>query len=68
LVAAWVEFCFFCYEVEHLLERCGFRVVELFGNSDGSPLLNNSPEMIFVAEKYKDFTDGPWLPEASAGN
>lgn len=42
---------FFRYEVEHLLARCGFRVAELYGNFDRSPLTNDSPEMIFVAEK-----------------
>jgi SAM-dependent methyltransferase len=42
---------FFRYEVEHLLARCGFSVAELFGNFDRSPLQDNSPEMIFVAEK-----------------
>jgi SAM-dependent methyltransferase len=41
---------FFRYEVEHLLARSGFRVVELFGDFDGSPLKDDSPEMIFVAE------------------
>jgi SAM-dependent methyltransferase len=59
---------FFRYEVEHLLERCGFRLVELFGNYDGSPLSNDSPEMIFVAEKYENLTDEPRPPEAGAGN
>jgi len=42
---------FFRYEVEHLLARSGFRVVELFGNYDKSPLIDDSPDMIFVAEK-----------------
>jgi SAM-dependent methyltransferase len=42
---------FFRYEVEHLLELCGFRVVDLFGDHDGSAYSNDSPEMIFVAEK-----------------
>lgn len=42
---------FFRYEVEHLLARCGFRVANLYGNFDRSPLMNSSPEMIFVAEK-----------------
>ena len=42
---------FFRYEVEHLLARCGFRVVDLFGSFDGSPLTDASPEMIFLAEK-----------------
>jgi SAM-dependent methyltransferase len=41
----------FRYEMEHLLARCGFKVVDLFGNFDRSPLADNSPEMIFVAEK-----------------
>jgi SAM-dependent methyltransferase len=45
---------FFRFEIEHLLARCGFRVIELYGNFDRSPLVNDSPEMIFVAEKYKD--------------
>ncbi len=45
---------FFRYEVEHLLERCGFRVVDLYGNFDESPLMNDSPEMIFIAEKFKE--------------
>ena len=41
----------FRYEMEHLLARCGFRVSSLFGNFDKSPLADNSPEMIFIAEK-----------------
>jgi hypothetical protein len=45
---------FFRYEVEHLLARCGFRVVGLFGNYDRSPLTDRSPEMIYVAEKCED--------------
>ena len=42
---------FFRYEIEHLLHICGFRVVEIFGDYDGSPYSQNSPEMIFIAEK-----------------
>jgi hypothetical protein len=42
---------FFRYEVEHLFAQTGFRVTELFGDFDKSPLSNDSPEMIFVAEK-----------------
>ena len=45
---------FFRYEVEHLLELCGFRVVDLFGNFDRSPLSSDSPEMVFVAEKTRE--------------
>lgn len=42
---------FFRYELEHLLELCGFRVLDFFGNYDKSPYFDDSPEMIFVAEK-----------------
>lgn len=42
---------FFHYEFEHLLARASFRVAELFGRFDRSPLRDDSPEMIFVAEK-----------------
>ncbi|HEY4658434.1 MAG TPA: class I SAM-dependent methyltransferase [Gemmatimonadaceae bacterium] len=42
---------FFRYEMEHLLARGGFRVMDVFGDFDRSPLRDDSPEMIFVAEK-----------------
>ena len=42
---------FYRYEVEHLLELCGFAVVDLFGDFDHSAFSNDSPEMVFVAEK-----------------
>lgn len=42
---------FYRYEVEHLLALCGFRVAELYGNFDRSPFRDDSPEMVFVAEK-----------------
>jgi hypothetical protein len=47
---------FFRYEVEHLLARAGFKVTELYGKFDRSPLGDNSPEMIFVARKATDNT------------
>jgi SAM-dependent methyltransferase len=50
LVMAWTLRYFFRYEVEHLLARCGFRLEAVCGNFDGSPLVDNSPEMIFVAK------------------
>jgi SAM-dependent methyltransferase len=50
LVFAWTLRYFFRYEVEHLLARCGFRVTAVYGDFDRSPLLDSSPEMIFVAE------------------
>jgi SAM-dependent methyltransferase len=37
-------------EVEHLLARAGFRIAEIYGDVDRSPLVPDSPEMIFVAE------------------
>jgi SAM-dependent methyltransferase len=49
LVMAWTLRYFFRYEVEHLLARCGFRIEAVYGDFDGSPLGDESPEMIFVA-------------------
>lgn len=49
LVMAWTLRYFFRYEVEHLLARCGFRLDSVYGNFDGSPLRDDSPEMVFVA-------------------
>ncbi len=49
LVMAWSLRYFFRYEVEHLLARCGFRLAAVYGDFDGSPLADASPEMIFVA-------------------
>ncbi len=51
LVFAFTLRYFFRYEVEHLLARAGFRIAELFGDFDRSPLRDDSPEMLFVAEK-----------------
>lgn len=45
---------FFRYELVHLLERCGFKIIDLFGNFDKSPLHDKSPEMIFVVEKMAE--------------
>jgi SAM-dependent methyltransferase len=50
LVLAWTLRYFFRYEIEHLLARCGFRVEVEYGNFDRSPLGDDSPEMIFVAQ------------------
>lgn len=50
MVFAWTLRYFFRYEVEHLLARCGFRVSAVYGDFDRSPLVDTSPEMIFVAE------------------
>lgn len=51
LVQAFPFRYFFRYEVEHLLDLCGFKVLDLFGDYDRSEFANDSPEMIFVAEK-----------------
>ena len=50
LVFAWPLRYFFRYEVEHLLARCGFSVVAEYGNFDRTPIQDDSPEMILVAE------------------
>jgi SAM-dependent methyltransferase len=42
---------FFRYEVEHLLNLCGFEVAECFGDYDRSTYSDSSPKMIFVAKK-----------------
>jgi SAM-dependent methyltransferase len=39
------------YEIEHMLERCGFGLRMVYGNFDRSELTDSSPEMIFVAER-----------------
>ena len=37
------------YETLHLLERCGFEVVDLHGDFDGTPFDDESGEMVWVA-------------------
>ena len=37
------------WEMEHLLTRCGFRVIDLFGDFDRSPFDDTSSEMVWVA-------------------
>ena len=51
LVHAFTIRYFFRYVVEHLLQLCGFRVLGVFGKYDRSPLLDDSPDMLFLAEK-----------------
>lgn len=41
---------FWRHELEHLLGRSGFRVVSIYGNFDRTPLTDDSPEMIVIAE------------------
>ena len=51
LVQAFPFRYFFRYEVEHLLELCGFSTIDVFGDFDRSPFTDDSPEMVFVARK-----------------
>jgi SAM-dependent methyltransferase len=45
---------FFRYEIEHLLGRCGFELIDIYGNFEKSSFTDDSPEMIFVARKTKE--------------
>jgi SAM-dependent methyltransferase len=51
LVHAFAVRYFFRYEVEHLLGRCGFRLLDVYGNFEGVPFADDSTDMVFVAEK-----------------
>jgi SAM-dependent methyltransferase len=51
LVHAFPMRYFYRYEIEHLLSLCGFKILEFYGNFDKSGFTDESPEMIFVAEK-----------------
>jgi SAM-dependent methyltransferase len=42
---------FFRYELEHLLARCGFEIIEMYGSFDRGAFVDDSPEMIVVAGK-----------------
>jgi SAM-dependent methyltransferase len=44
----------FRYELEHLLARTGFRIAALYGDYDRSPLADESPGIIVVAEQLED--------------
>jgi SAM-dependent methyltransferase len=45
---------YFRYEMEHLLELCGFKIIDLFGDFDRSAYSEESREMIFIAENPGD--------------
>jgi SAM-dependent methyltransferase len=51
LVHAFPMRYFYRYEIEHLLSLCRFKILEFFGDFDKSEFSDESPEMIFVAEK-----------------
>jgi SAM-dependent methyltransferase len=42
---------FFRFEMEWMLEACGFEVEALYGDFDRSPFAADSPEMVFVARR-----------------
>lgn len=44
---------FFRYEIEHLLARSGFKLVDLFGGFDRSALTDDSQDLVFVAKKVR---------------
>ena len=44
---------FFRFEMEWMLEACGFEVEALYGNVDRGAFTADSPEMIFVARKMR---------------
>ena len=41
----------FRYELQHLLEVCGFRLVEVYGGFQRQELTEESENMVFVAER-----------------
>ena len=52
LVHAFPMRYFFRFEAEHLLVRCGFKVEDVYGDYDKSPVGPKHPaELIFVASK-----------------
>jgi SAM-dependent methyltransferase len=44
---------FFRFEMEWMLEACGFEVESLYGDFERNPFSADSPEMIFVARRAK---------------
>jgi len=46
----------FRYEAEHLLARCGFRVVDIFGSFEKTRLKKDSKHLLIVAEKAGQVT------------
>jgi hypothetical protein len=48
--------CVFRTEMEHLLARCGFNLLALYGDFEHSPLQNDSSEMVWVVT-LKEMSD-----------
>lgn len=43
----------FRYEMQYMLEKNGFRLLEFFGNYDRSEFTKDSPQMIYICEKSR---------------
>ncbi|MCP4725365.1 MAG: class I SAM-dependent methyltransferase [bacterium] len=41
----------FRYELQYLLEKNGFKIMEFYGNYDRSPFTADSPQMIYICKK-----------------
>jgi hypothetical protein len=41
----------FRFEMQHLLELCGFEVEALYGGFEGEPFTDESTEMVWVARR-----------------
>ena len=48
-----LRYCF-RWEFEHLLARCGFEVVALYGTFDRQPYLRSGQELIWIARRSED--------------
>jgi hypothetical protein len=46
--------CAFRFEMEHLLPRLGFQIEAVYGDFFGSPLADDSGQMIWVARSPED--------------
>lgn len=46
--------CIFRFEMEHVLARAGFKVLGVYGSFKGTPLQDDSSEMIWVSEVVKE--------------
>lgn len=41
----------FRFELQHMLEKNGFEILEFYGNYDRTPFSKNSPQMIYICRK-----------------
>ena len=45
----------FRFEMQMMLEKNGFEIVEFFGNYDKSEFTNKSPQMIYICKKKTEY-------------